>query len=408
MFSGKLFTPRGLSGLDRLIAKELRWKVGVAMSATHEFSGVESLTNLSRLRLAQSAWVPVLNVEGCADLTAVSTALSTIDFFDSIPSLQSVGPRVSVSADNDLFRTKKEKIFSALKAALPSRLHANEFSLNINHSNILSLQTNLIPPRGWIRTPVQRNGGLEQLWSVVPLDSPKLCESAIKAFRNETSLACLSAALVESSNLKSILKTEEDLLIWDPFVGNGSVVLEVLAFLTENAQRPVTIVGNVGSRASADSVVGCVREFAASLNLPLLEETGEAESGSNSKGRKSRRTTTPDPTDNERRVQTVTLGSTTIHLTIAPFQETFPFISGAVILTHIPKTYSEQLGIDKRTLTDWTAFGALLKANRNFQMFVLAETGSFFKYSKLKLSKLTHLVSPNGSAVGSISKWVGI
>jgi hypothetical protein len=75
-------------------------------------------------------------------------------------------------------------------------------------------------------------------------------------------------------------------------------------------------------------------------------------------------------------------------------------------MSHIPKSYNEVTGIDKYTLNEWTAFGSLLKGSDAQSAMFFTETGSFGKYSKLKVAKLAHLMSPSGRLIGNFSRWI--
>jgi len=98
-----------------------------------------------------------------------------------------------------------------------------------------------------------------------------------------------------------------------------------------------------------------------------------------------------------------------IHITTVSVHETAPYISGGLVLSHIPKTYNELTGIDKHQLSEWTAFGALMKSRSNdLEAAFFSETNSFAKYSKMKFFSHCHLVSPNGKSVGSFAKWLRI
>lgn len=413
-FTGKLFPPRGLSGLTNLISNEIKAKTWFS-----NLDAIKSLSKLPKLRVPQSIWVPLVKIDECTSIDQFEAAVQSIDFA-AIPSMKSVGLRVSQSREVMKFSPVSE-LTNIVLHALPEDLKENEFSVHINDKNELSIQTNLIPPRPWILIP-QKMEPQPEWWSVNDKQTTptmKVSDLAIKEFRNESSLACLSAALVIASNLSAGLKRKhlgEETLIWDPFVGNGSVVLEVVSFLADSPflNRTVTIVGNVITKESGQKVEQRLRKLCESIGTEIsaISEAEEKKPDAKSGGRKSRKSEQAEHEISDERMRSFHMHlpngtNLTVHLAHTSFEEVFPFISGALILTHIPKGYSEMLGIDKRTLSDWTAFGNLIKTNRKFEMFVFAESLSFYKYTKLKFSKFIHLVSPNGSQVGNISKWVG-
>ena len=203
------------------------------------------------------------------------------------------------------------------------------------------------------------------------------------------------------------------------------MMMEVLQLVSDNSvpdlTKDVTIAMNV-RRECTGTVLERINRFCRSLDLqaePLVAEPDVNQPTERSRGRKSTKLKgvvdeppMPDAGEVAHRIKSVKLrmGATTVtvHVTSSPFQDMFRYMSGALILTHIPKTYTELLGVDKHELSEWTSFGNLLKANRGFTAFVFAETNSFFKYSKLKFAKLAHLVSPSGKGVASYSKWIGI
>jgi hypothetical protein len=253
-------------------------------------------------------------------------------------------------------------------------------------------------------------------------------EDAIKKFRNESSLSCLCAALIRSSPIPTQLENQSEVLIWDPFVGNGSVVLETIQFIADHANsksRNVTIVGNVKSPEVAKTIIERIKLLVAArgAHMTIVDDIIPESTENRSGGRKGRRVVqksdqneATDMASDDAKIQSMAINCgpmrIQIQLTTVGFQEIFPYIQGACILTHIPKSYTELVGIDKNELSGWSSFGNWIKSCSPKTLIqggitVLSETNSFYKYSKLRMTKLIHLKSPTGRSVGSIARWIG-
>ena len=418
-----MFLPRGLSGIDNLVKaeiKELHALRSMKISEEWMVKNIKSLDAVSKLRIPQSAWIPLIEgtpVRNCDD---IERYLGEFTQWDALPKLISHGPRVSTSADSTLAKRGYEILKTLKSITEEMKLGTTELSLKIDHEDRMFLSVNAIPPRPWLDSPIDLTVAEKSVdwWSLDPSENSRPSEpseSAIKLFRNEFSLACLCAAFVRTSPLRSMLQTRSELLLWDPFANNGVLLMEILQTIlnaTISEPRQVTIIGNVKSR---DGLAVCeqrLEKWRASNGLTWDDDLSSEQTTSRTTGRKSRRKSAEDDED-ETEVsglvsKSVQLGSckVAIHITSRPFQETLPFISGGVILSHIPKTYNELTGIDKYQLTEWTAFGNLLKSSEIEGGMFFSETGSFQKYSKLKTIKVAHLVSPNGRSVGNFSRWV--
>lgn len=428
-WTGKLFTPRGLSGINTIIAAELR-EIGLTklkMEKDLHISGISDLRRLGNLRVPQSLWVPLAT----AEVESVNDVARVIDQIDwsNVPKLNSHGPRITISADNLLFKNESE-LLEVLRQK-SGDTGSSEFSMRIDQDNQLSLSLNAIPPRPWLETPMELTIGEKSAdwWSVNAADVSRPrrpSDSLIKLFRNESSLSCLCAALVRISPVITWLDSEkaDELLVWDPFVGNGALLLEILQRIADRPSsipKHLTIVGNVKTKDSLELVERRLSKFVNSRDgiLSEVDSTEGVIEEVRPRGRKSVRSSPvePDaPFDEEcanRKIhtQTIRIGDTVVdlHLTTVAFTETLPYINGGVVMSHIPKTYNELTGIDKHELSEWTAFGNLIRSRGNaFEAFFLTETFSFAKYAKLKFSKLFHLVSPSGKSVGHYLRWIGV
>ena len=429
-WTGKLFTPRGLQGIDHLIKAELKQSqsaTGIKLGDDWNLTRIDDLSAVSRLRIPQSIWVPL--IDG-VEVSGIADAVRQIESFSkwsSIPQLESHGPRVSISNDSVLSEGKNNAILlEALHSHAPP---GTELSLKIDQSQRMYLSLNAIPPRPWLDSPIDLTLAEKSIdwWSVTgkaDISRPSSpSESAIKLFRNESSLSCLCSAFVRASQLRAIIKDRPEVLIWDPFAGNASLLLEVLedmARFPSQETKSVTVIGNVKSKDSLRTCERRVDKWISSFgDEVVLGSSDEAVSSAQPTkgGRKSRRKSSDEPTTNEE-IQSVTTNtlvsryvrignlSITVHVTSVPFQETIPYISGAIVMSHIPKSYNEVTGIDKYTLNEWGAFGSLLKGSDTQSAMFFTETGSFGKYSKLKVAKLAHLMSPSGRLIGHFSRWI--
>ena len=409
-----------------MIVNELKSVDGrIKFSKDDTIEKISNLDVLSKLRIPQSIWVPLAESE-ITDLDDVSTVLSEIDW-KCVPPLNSHGPRVFVSRGS-VVDSDKSSIESLVLSCIPKHLHPTELSLRIDSLNKLSIQMNAIPPRAWIKTPAEicaEEFDHEPTWSTRQhLVTPsRPTEDFIRRFRNESSLACLCASLVRLSSFPTLLDDTPEILVWDPFVGNGAVLMEILQYVADKESRLegeklVTIVGNVGSQKTLEKLKMKISTFVKrSGSLVVGDKVENEHQISASGGRRTRKSNRPlvsdDQVAEDARIHSLSLSlgrvRVNIQLLAYPFEQVVPHISGACIVSHIPKTYNETLGIDKRELSEWAAFGNWMKGNeRNCSMHVLSETDGFMKYSKLKFSKLVHLKSPNGNSVGSIAQWLGI
>ena len=420
MWSGKLFSPRGLSGLHKLLRNELEEKcIGKRLRMNREYfiEGIEplDLQSMTCLRVPQSIWVPLIE----SPVQSVDDAIGKLREVDwsLIPSLKSHGPRITVSRDNLVIgKSEKLQIFDAFRTFIQSQINT-EFSIRLDHASQLSLSVNVIPPRPWIDSPSLMSFEERLDW--------RPSEQAIRTFRNESSLQCLCASFLRVTPFHEWARNakEGDLVVWDPFAGNGAVLMEMLLSLLDSDckfQRNVTIVANTKSLLSLDAISDKIHRLKAAFpNAIALDiPTSDAEeTGIRKRGRKSKVTTkNPEivPEEfNEKKIRSISLRiySTVvaIHITTVPFEDTFPYVAGGLILSHIPKAYNELTGIDKHDLSEWTAFGSLIKTrSTDLDAFFFTETNSFAKYSKLKFSRMCHLVSPNGKSIGHFSKWLGI
>ena len=440
MWSGKLFTPRGLSGLQKIVRNEMAANSLVNLEIKSKDGMIEGITRLgklSRLRIPQSIWVPLIQsqVESIPEFRA---SLMDVDW-SKIPALQSHGPRITISRDNLRFHRKSDgkEMLEIFKNEFLSKfgLESTEFSLRINHDHALSLSVNLIPPRPWIDTPTELTISERapdwgsSIENANPSQSDRPSQSSIRKFRNDSSLACLCAAFLRTtapftdwvSNQK-----QGELVVWDPFAGDGSILMETLLALVDSEsskfERNLIFVASTKSAQSANIIKARIDRFVSGFPETVSFATKPDDvvlvsSASKKGGRKSKRSSlhakeTEEVSVGDDKIQTIYLSihstNVEIHITTVPFQETFPYISGALIVSHIPKTYTELTGIDKHQLSEWTAFGSLLKSRRDLDAFFFSETNSFTKYSKLKFSRSCHLVSPNGTSVGHFSKWLGV
>jgi len=436
LFNGRLFTPRGLSGLNNVIFNELKNADGrMRVYNETEIQRIHHLDILSRVRIPQSIWVPLVD-ESVDNLSSLGRALRGNVEWSKIPPLKSHGTRITVSKDNHLFAGKENAILQLIRSLVPKGLHANEMSLRIGSDNRVSMQMNVIPPRPWIKTPMElMNISGPQWWSSgnIPVAHPQRpSEDVIKIFRNESSLSCLCAALIYSSPLSNQLANQSDVLVWDPFVGNGSVLMETIQFFADRVHEKkdiacnrLTIVGNVAAKTTASEIHDRIIRYVNASDARLTvcdKDSFTSQAPIKRTGRKSRHQSNNESSqfvledDNSKNsVHSIILktGNRTIDIQLlsTPFESVFPYINGACILSHIPKSYNELLGIDKRELGDWSSFGNWIRSagsQRSFSISVLAETNGFFKYSKLKFSRLIHLKSPTGKPVGSISRWTGL
>ena len=427
VFRGNLFVPRGIQGINHLVQAEIKDTAKLSQNGK-EVEKIQSLSTLSRLRIPQSIWIPLITDREVSSITDAADLIKQYQGWQEIPSLASFGSRVSISADSSLSSNKnKTALLEELKRILRDhQLDNSEFSLRISPDDKMSLSFNAIPPRVWLDSPLELTMAEKSIdwWSVKSGDVSRPSEpseSAIKLFRNEASLACLCSAFLRTSPLGSSLasKKEEEILLWDPFAGNGALFMQLLQTLTDqtiSAPKTITIIGNVQSRGSMDACIRRFEKWYSSMNLVEVPDGVTESSGQRMSGRKSRREKLAEESEVEeevsglftRRFEIPPNVRVNLHLTRAPFQETLPYISGAGILTHIPRTYSEMTGIDKHDLTEWAAFGSLLKQSSDqikSAMF-FTETNSFLKYSKLRTAKMVHLISPNGKSIGHFSKWI--
>lgn len=428
-WTGQLFTPRGLHGIDHLIKAEIKQTqstTGIKLGDDWNLSKINDLYSTSRLRIPQSIWVPLIHG---VEISGISDGIRQIESFSewsSIPRLESHGPRVSISGDSLLFDSKND-------ALLLETLHSyappgTELSLKIDQSQRMYLSMNAIPPRPWLDSPIDLTLAEKSIdwWSVTgktDVSRPTLpSESAIKLFRNEASLSCLCSSFLRASQLGTVIRDRSEALIWDPFAGNGSLFLEILedmARLSSVDPKSITVIGNVKSKDSLRTCERRLDKWIASLGDKIEQEFPNdpvPPTEPTRSGRKSRRKSAEDSkSDQTESVTTNTLvsryikiGSISIiaHVTSVPFQETIPYISGAIVMSHIPKSYNEVTGIDKYTLNEWTAFGSLLKGSDAQSAMFFTETGSFGKYSKLRVAKLAHLMSPSGRLIGNFSRWI--
>ena len=428
-WTGRLFTPRGLDGINKIIAAELR-EVGltkVRVDKNMQLSGITDLHALPKLRIPQSIWVPLATAE-VESVSAIAEVLDSVKW-SRVPALDSHGPRVTVSTDNVLFKDETE-LLELLRSKTRS-VGASELSLRVDYANRLSLSFNAIPPRPWLETPMEITMSEKSVdwWSVTTPDISRPrrpSDSSIKLFRNESSLSCLCAALVRISPVNDWLESDksEEILVWDPFVGNGALLLELLQRVADRpseTSKHMTVVGNVKSSDALKLIERRLAKFVESADNVTSEQvkppsrTEETRPRGRKSGRKPEEKRVPEPdeevVDASIHTQSLRIGETVVdlHLTTVPFTETFPYINGGVVLSHIPKTYNEMTGIDKHELSEWTAFGNLVRSRgKAFDAFFLTETFSFAKYAKLKFSKLFHLVSPNGRSVGHYLTWIGI
>jgi len=383
---------------------------------------ISNLRDLSRLRIPQSIWIPIASGQ-VEEIDDVKSVLSKIEW-NKLPSLSSHGPRVSINRGSVI--TDSSHVLSTFFDVLPDHLSATEFSLRIDSGNQLSLQMNAIPPRAWVRTPAEISGELEPLpeWSTRTREIPtpiRPTEDSIRLFRNESSLACLCAGLVRLSSFPAQLVDQPECLVWDPFVGNGAVLMEVLQYIVDKqrkleGEKTVTIVGNLSSKSTLSIVKNKLDRFCERHKMVAREDDSLPVSAEPpvSRGRKNRQRPKPEePLSGNPRIYStfLSVGNTrvNIQLLVYPFEEVIPHISGACILTHMPKTYNEILGIEKRELSEWAAFGNWMRTSqKDCTMHAFSETESFFKYTKMKFSKLIHLNSPNGKSVGSMAQWLGL
>lgn len=419
MFVCKLFTPRGFSGLDKLISDELVSRVGLLYKPSEPLLLKSNLVSrLSSLRVAQSAWISLVEDALCVTVDQLEKIVQSIEFV-KLPRLNSVGPRVVVAESGTVSKKEIENVFTSI---LPQRLLNNEFSIHLGRNGKLSIGMNAIPPRPWVIKPIDRAGvawwstGVHADVTNTDVHQAKASAVTIREYRNESSRACLSAALVRASSLnKQILI--EDTLVWDPFIGVGNVLLETIWYMhhldvhkhRQDASCNIRNLQIVGNGKSIDEVTRRIEQLADSLGLEISVQKRNSGDDEVYVGRRRIKKNTVEatraPTDTEIIIK-LTSTNISINLTKEPFPVVFPYIAGALILTHIPKTYSELVGIDKHTLSDWTTFGNLLRSSHNMQMYTFSETNSFAKYSKLKFQKIIHLVAPNGTIPASINKWI--
>lgn len=403
-WTGKVFTPRGVSGLGKQIQAELRGVNKEWQLVDHELRNIgHDLSELAKLRIPQSVWVPL--AEG--SVTSVAEFGSTIKRieWETIPQLQSHGPRVSLSKDSVLSRSVSQEDLVHVFREASENVRNTEISVRIDSLNRLSIQMNGIPPRVWVPTPTELDTAIESgesqpSWSV--RDQPAhhiqkpLSEDSIKLFRNESSLCCMGASLLRSAGLASKVTQQEPLVIWDPFMTDSATILmeSLNHILGSSGTESVTFVGCVPAEPALAEVKRRVMKFVDAHNL-FLEST---EANSN-------------PSDFPPNIFSTTLRlprEVHIHITTRPFHEVLPHMRGALILSHIPKSYNEQLGLGKRQLTEWAAFGDLVRRGKDrFDIHLLCESGAFIKYTKLKFARVLHMVSPGGHVVASVNKWLG-
>jgi hypothetical protein len=401
-WTGRLFAPRGVTGLQKQIQAEMKSITRQWTLLGDEIQQIPNLDILSRLRIPQSVWVPLVDTP-VTSFTEFETVVSNTDW-DPVPALKSHGPRVSLSKDSILSRSVgKEQLLDRFTTL--SGIGSTEVSIRIDSLNRMSIQMNGIAPRVWVPTPSELDRvseGVPQTespwWSVAGNSTPSssLSELSIKAFRNESSLCCMVASLLRSAGVIDRINRADALVIWDPFVGpQATVVMETLDEIfhhgnTLESLPPITFVGNVGSEKHIPGIKSRLDRFCLANAIHAESLPDEPHMFS---------TTLTLPT-NKRQIH--------IHLTTRAFQETLPYMQGALVLSHIPKSYSEQLGLAKRQLSEWTAFGDLLRREKGrFEIFVLSETGAFLKYTKMKFATTIHMVSPGGYVAASVSKWLG-
>ena len=429
MLRGKIFTPRGLTGIHKAINAELR--LNGLLTRNGMIEEIKTLDSVSRLRIPQSVWVPLIEcrIDSRKDFTS---ALDGVDW-SALPSLKSHGPRITITRDSATFdddRARSELLQEFRHRMMQYGLEKNEFSIRIDHENILSVQTNAVPPRPWLDSPMDLTLAEKSIdWGSVNPDVSRPTEpsdNAIKIFRNESSLSCLCAGFLQSTPGLTdwINGSQENMLVWDPFAGNGSLLMELVQFLSDRpaaSQKDLTIVINVKTRESLRLIERRLEKWSNSTGIEIQEqkESGPAETISKQRGRKSKQAS--QDVDDEDVVAEVHVDGRmksvhmkmgnykiALHSASVPFQETIPFIHGGMALSHIPKTYNELLGIDKHDLSEWTAFGNLVKSHPKLDVSMFTETDSFIKYSKMKFSKCVQLVSPSGRLVGSFNRWLGI
>ena len=424
-FKGHFFTPRGLQGINHLIQAEMKdsaeLRTATLSKDLKEISKVSSLPALSRLRIPQSIWVPLIDNLEVSSIDHLGTAIRQYSDWKEVPSLFSFGPRVTVNSDSPF---NKEEILVQLRNILGMHSIENgEFSLRVDHDQKMSLSFNAIPPRPWLDSPLALTMAERSVdwWSVQGRDGTDTSrpaepsETAIKLYRNEGSLSCLCAAFLRSSSIPSLLKSKapDEVLVWDPFVGNGAMILELLQLVRDSgigqSPKTVTIVGNVKSKESLDICVRRIEKWLSacgeSVTVADHEDAGQR-AGRRSARRKDDETETTLSGLFSKSFQVGKGIEINVHLTTVSFQETFPHVKGGVMVSHIPKTYNELTGIDKHELSEWAAFGNLLKNSEISSAMFFTETNSFMKYAKLRYAKLVHLVSPNGKSIGHFSKGI--
>lgn len=440
MYRGTLFTPRGLQGINHLIQAEVRdsraLRTGVRFRGkdVKTIEGVNDLHALSRLRIPQSVWIPIIENVGIRSISEAIGAIQKFPNWDSVPALKSFGPRVSISADSILSSTaNKETLKNELLAFLQATaVQDSEFSLRIDQNQCVSLSFNAIPPRPWLDTPMDLTLAEKSVdwWSLNPSGSSDLSrpsepsESAIKLYRNEASLSCLCSAFLRASPVIGWLRSPEpgELFFWDPFAGNGALLLEVLQMLSDGEPRnskELTIMANVKSSEAMRTCIRRIEKWANANNVQIIGESENPVDSETSRGR-SRKSKRASKSIGEEEAEEEDVSdklysksfkvgekmTMNLNLTTVSFQETFPYISGGIVMSHIPKTYNELTGIEKHELNEWTAFGGLMKGSPIEHAMFFTETRSFAKYSKLRMGKLVHLESPNGKSVGHFAKWI--
>ncbi len=440
-WSGKLFTPRGVSGLGKQIQAEIRTlsKEWLLELENHTITNISDLRLLSKLRIPQSVWVPLVDAS-VTSMAEFESSIAKIDWGE-LPKLKSHGARVSLSRDSILSRSVSEPALRGMFKDL-SQIDTTEVSVRIDSLNRMSVQMNGIPPRLWVPTPVEleataddpNNPHLQPWWSVRQHQhgedkSSKLSEDAIKRFRDESSLCCMTASLLRSAGLGARLDLKEPLVIWDPFMtSSGTVLLECLNHIVSSGgcTGEIAFVGSVSTQAALEEVLSRLYRFVDAHGLiletegtstPPMENTtlvsGRGRKSSSASNRNQALSLKPLPSRTDPALFSCTIQFPNrlveLHVTTRPFQEVLPHMRGALVLSHIPKTYSEQLGLGKRQLTEWGAFGDFVRTRdkTRFEMHFLCETGAFLKYSKLKFAKTLHMVSPGGHVAASVSKWLG-
>jgi hypothetical protein len=436
MYKGTLFVPRGLQGVNHLIQAEVRDSLrnGLKFAAkdVKTIEQVKDLHMLAKLRIPQSIWVPIIEN---AEVRSISEAIAQVEKFqkwNTVPGLKSFGPRVSISADSVLSSAaNKQALLKELSESLKQKgVGDSEFSLRIDQDQRMSLSLNVIPPRPWLDTPMDLTLAEKSVdwWSLKTSGDSDLSrptqpsESAVKIYRNEASLSCLCSAFLRTSPVVSWMKAPEasELFIWDPFAGNGAMLLELLQMLSDSkprAQKQITIMANVKSGDTMRTCINRIEKWTTTDGIQTIGESTEPSDQDTSRGRsrKSKRTVREKEEPSKEDVSSKLYSKSfqvgenitaNVNLTTVSFQETFPYVSGGIVLSHIPKTYNELTGIDKHLLNEWSAFGGLLKGSPIEQAVFFTETNSFAKYSKLRMGKLVHLVSPNGKSVGHFVKWI--